>query len=362
MITNSIKSRIAKLGLVGVPFSLTLLAALGTGCTQDRGCAELGTCGGQVPVGQWELAECDAQGHCGAPRHPVTDPTADPLTTDPAQVDLTKLVICDGQGLNCGTPIPATGKFPVSHKSCSEDLYEPQTDPRLLGGEIQPARVQAIEPALFDWCDELVAGSGTKIDLEPAVFFYESAPIGRAFVKYKPDDPAHPERGGDFSAGMTRTGTYALDFPATCMRAFGASDGKPLDPVNDPMGATGNVCKQLEFQLETEGVGAGAYFNVTCDPNNGAAANRTTPIARRAGMPVDPYGCVCMYDLTSTGGPAGRYQMSDSHTIVHLLSGGFPTEATFCNKGTSLELTGAHGSYLFNLKGLRTMDLLKTGP
>jgi hypothetical protein len=297
MTNNTITSQILKRGLSGGTGFLALLATLATlplasGCAQDPLCPELGSCGGPIPVGQWVLSP--------------------------------------------------------GHGSCSEQLYLPETDPRLLGGEIQPARVQSIEPALYDWCDRLIAGAGNSIELEPPAFLYQGKPFGTGNVKYTPDDPMHPEK-GTFSAGLTRTGTYALDFPAACMRAFGATD--KADPTIDPAGGTVSVCKQLEVPLRADGLGAGAYFNVTCDPNNGQQA--------AAGIPADPAGCVCLYDLNATGGPAGRYEVVDSHTIVHLLSGGFPTKATYCNKGTSLQLTGADGAYLFGQRGLRTLDLSK---
>jgi hypothetical protein len=112
--------------------------------------------------------------------------------------------------------------------------------------------------------------------------------------------------------------------------------------MNDPNGPPVNVCKQLEVPLRQSGIGEGSYRNTTCDPN-----------------PADPAGCLCTFDVSETGGPSGTYQLSDDHTIVHLPGSNFPQRATYCNKGDSLELTGADGAYLFDVRGLRTFKLAR---
>jgi hypothetical protein len=258
-----------------------LYAALTTGCQQSVLCPALDSCGGALPVGDWVLA----------PGHP----------------------------------------------SCSEDLYVPPTDTRLVQGDLPPGRTPPPEPALFDWCLLLVTGPGANIQVKPPRFYYEDGPVGSASVKYDAD--------GHFSAGITRTGTYTLDFPAYCMRAFGAMDGKPADPVNDPNGPPVNVCKQLEVPLRASGLGEGSYRNTTCEPN-----------------PADPAGCLCAFDVTETGGPSGSFQQIDGNTLLHLPGSNFPQKVTFCNKGDRLELTGTSGAYLFDVRGLRTFDLVRAPP
>jgi len=273
----------------GARFSalLSLLALTTSGCTQEPLCEELSDCGGPVPTGDW-----------------VLDP---------------------------------------GHPSCSEDLYVPPNDTRLLGGEITPARQPTIEPALFDWCNLLVAGGGTQILLQPPRFYYESGPIGAAIVAYHPD--------GTFSAGLTRTGEFILDFPAICMRGFGATDGIPAaNPANptggpDPAGPPVDVCEQLQVPLANSGTGEGSYQNTDCYPN-----------------PEDPQGCLCSFEVTETGGPSGKYRVLDNGTIQHVSFTGFPSKANYCNTGTRLQLTGKDGEYLFNVKGLRTLDLAPAPP
>lgn len=254
----------------GALAACALIAGLAGGCKQSVLCEELGDCGGNAPIGDWLLS----------PGHP----------------------------------------------SCSEDLYIPPTDTRLVMGDQVVARTPTPEPALFDWCLLLVTHAD-NILTKPPRFYYESGPIGAATVHYGAD--------GRYSAGLTRTGTYTLDFPTMCMRAFGAKD------ITDATGAVIPVCKQLEEPLRASGIGEGSYPNTTCIPNKD-----------------DPGGCLCAFDVTETGGSAGTYQvLEDGKTIMHLPGNNFPMKATFCNKGGSLELTGADGDYLFGQRGLRTLDL-----
>lgn len=263
-------------------------AALCGGCAQEPACGELDSCGGQMPVGNWRLG--------------------------------------------------------AGHPSCSEDLYRPATDPRLLPAEVTPARQPTIEPALYDWCLLLLTGAGDGLDVGSGVvlktprFYYESDIVGDVLLTYTPDDPANPDV-GDFTASITRTGHFMLDFPAVCVRAFGATD-RP-EPTIDPSGATVNVCERLQVPLASSGIGEGSYPNVDCYPN-----------------PEDPLGCLCEFDVTETGGggTSGTYHRQGNE-ILHNPSGGFSSRATFCTQGDRLQLTGADGSYLFNFPGLRTLDL-----
>lgn len=268
------------------PPLLGALALLSTGCMQEPLCPEKDACGGAEPVGTWQL--------------------------QPGQ------------------------------SSCTEDLYVPPTDPRLRGGEVPVARQPIIEPAFFDWCTGLLTNGGMKIQTRAPVFFFDSGQVGSSSLSYTPD-PAKPGT-GTYQLGTVRTGTYFFDFPAYCMRSFGAMDGRSAYnsagmAVTDPT----NVCKQLEIPLNDSGVGEGAYQDIACNPN-----------------PSDPEGCLCQFDVGSTGGSTGNYQMLDSNTILHVTATNTPHKVTFCNKGSSLELTGENGAYLFGLKGLRTMTLAKS--
>lgn len=264
-----------------------LLSVFSAGCKQATHCAELGDCGGSIPIGTWVLA-------------------------------------------------PATATTPA-YGSCIEDLYVPVSDPRLIGGgDVPAARTAPPEPAVYDWCDALVTSSGKMITQRAGIFYPESAPVGEASVRILAD--------GSWSSGITRTGLFTLDFPAICMREFGAMDNRPIDPMNLDAG-TGDVCAQLQVAQRAAGAGPGSYQNTTCVDNK-----------------ADPGGCVCGYEDQETGGPSGYYNQLDGNTIQFLSDKNFPNLVTYCNKGDSLQLTGKDGEYLFGTRGLRTLDLKKFVP
>ena len=242
--------------------------------------------------------------------------------------------------------LPACGGDPVGNwilapmstsASCAEDLYVPPTDTRLVAGEIPPARAGIPEPALFDWCLLLVTNGGMEIQAKPPRFSVESAVVGAASVRLGAD--------GQYSVGTTRTGTYELDFPTFCMRAFGAKDGRVADPVNNPNGPPVNICKQIEIPVGESGLGEGAYRNTTCDIN-----------------PADPGGCICKFDVSAAGGSAGQYSRLSNDTLLHLPNTNFPQQVKFCQQGDRLQLTGADHAYLFDQPGLRTLDLVRAPP
>lgn len=259
-----------------------LITALTVGCQQKPLCPELGACGGPDPVGNWDLA----------PGYP----------------------------------------------SCMEDLYVPATDLRLAKPNVPPGRTAPPEPAVYDWCDQLVYGGrpadGQLAQYKQPGFYYESGQVGQANLRIYADHT--------YTLGFARTGIFLLDFPAQCVRMYGARDGQTIDPSN-PTGPTGNVCKQLEVAVAASGIGEGSYSNTICEPN-----------------PQDPGGCLCQFDVSETGGPGGPWTRIDDHTIEFILQKNFPSRVTFCNNGGTLELTGADGDYLFGVKGLRTFKMKQT--
>ena len=268
-----------------------LVAVLTSGCKQSTHCAELRDCGGDIPSGSWQLTP----------------------------------------------PTPVNGNL-ITPASCNEDLYTPASDPRLVGGAPVPAaRLPPPEPAVYDWCDMLITNSGLSIQTHAANFYAESAPVGAATVRL--------QKNGVFSAGLTVTGTYTLNFPALCMREFGAMDGRAIDP-SDPSLGTGDVCQQLQVPLRAAGVGDGADINTTCSAQG-----------------ADPGGCICKFDVQAAGGPSGYFRQISANTIQFLPNANFPQTVTYCNSGDgSLDLTGADGEYLFGVAGLRTLRLAQIVP
>jgi hypothetical protein len=265
--------------------ALVLAATLISGCAQKPLCPELGSCGGDIPFGAWALA----------PGYP----------------------------------------------SCMEDLYLPPTDTRLVTPNVPEIRTSPPEPAVFDWCDLLVASGGPEVQAFPPRFFYESGQIGTSNLRINNDADSKEHPGlYSFSVSLTRTGTFYLEFPPICVRGFGAMD-KPFDPANPE--TTGDVCHQLQAPIAASGLGEGSYRNTVC------VANPNDP-------PNNP-GCTCRFDVTETGGPSGFVKRLGASTLEFTLQTTFPNKVTYCNHGESLDLTAADGDYLFAVKGLRTFKM-----
>jgi hypothetical protein len=280
--------------------TLAVLAALAAGCKQATLCSALGACGGGAPIGI----------------KPGTD----------------------------GNWILAPG-----HGSCAETLYIQASDPRLQAGTLPESGTAYPEPAVYDWCILLVAGPGgsTSNLVNAPRLYQENAAYGFVTLKFQPD--------GHFSSGITHTGTFLLDLPAYCVSAFGAAMGQ-VDPT-DPTSPVVDVCKRLEPPIYSAEISTGAYKNLQCDPN-------TAELRAQLGLDgaADPGGCLCRYDLNATGGPAGTYELLDASTIRDFpdaVYSNYPQESTYCLHGDELQLTGADGSYLFDQKGLRTLDLVR---
>jgi hypothetical protein len=250
---------------------MSLLATLGAGCKQPLLCEPLSTCGGDIPFGDW-----------------VMD---------------------------------------MGHGSCSDDLYTPPPDPRLVQADIPAARTPIPEPALYDWCQQLVTGPGANIVMRPPPFlFAESPPVGNATLHY---DPA-----GTYRLTTTRSGTFVINYPPYCMRAFGAMN----------KGAV-NVCDQLTVGLPLK-VNPKKYRHILCQPDS------NDPLTS---------GCDCRFDLSDVQESQGSFGLKGSHTLLHRPGVNFPEEALYCNTAnTRLQLSAADGEYLFDRIGLRTMDLVKT--
>lgn len=236
--------------------------------------------------------------------------------------------LCQELG-DCGGDLIGSWALGPGHESCSEDVTAPPSDTRLRGGDVPPQRVPAPEQAFADWCSGLIAGTENVLHAPPS-FFSESMPFGSATVRYHAD--------GTYSMGLARTGSFYFEFSATCMRQFGAVDGRSPPNTTDP---PTNVCKQLQVPLAMSGGGEGSYRNVTCDPN-----------------PAEPLGCLCFFDVAEVSGSGGKYQIVGGNQILHTPNTpGFSFRATYCRDGDSLQLTGADGSYLLNKPALRTLDL-----
>ncbi len=260
-------TRLAKLATLA---TLALPMAM-TGCKQPSLCPGISVCGGDLPVGDWVLA--------------------------------------------------------AGHPSCSDDLYTPAADPRLVGGDLPAARTPPPEPALYDWCQLLVATDAP--DITNTVYklpnlYAESAEVGAAVIHYSADR--------HFKISTTRTGTFTADFSAYCMRAFGAVD-TPATSTTPVV----TVCQKLTASLNAR-VRA-QYTNIGCSDYEG--------------------GCFCTFDLSDWQESSGIADAPSGGSMRHLFSNDFPQNVSYCASGDNLQLMASGGEYLFDRLGLRTLDLVR---
>lgn len=244
---------------------------------------------------------------------------------------------------DCGGPVPV-GNWTLYNavtksigSSCSEDIYVPPTDLRLPGGIVPAARTAPPEPALYDWCDQLITqayNSQSGIVVTAANFYTPDIQVGVASISYT---------NTNYTAGLGRTGDFTLTFPNLCMKEFGATNGNPVVANGAPVGDPVDLCKQLEVPLHAAGNGSGAIPDTTCNLDTD---------------PNDQGGCVCTFTANEEGGGAGTYLVTGSNTLLNLPGKDFPQKVTYCNTGTELQLTGGDGQYLFGTLGLRTLDLV----
>jgi hypothetical protein len=241
---------------------------------------------------------------------------------------------CSELGTCGGNPV-GDWVLAAGHPSCSEQLYRAPIDPRLAKGDQPAARLPLPEESLYDWCDALIFKTDDPNSVDSnhlARFSVADQTVGAAWIHY--------DGAGNYAALLTKTGTYVAEYPSGCVRAFGAMD--------DATG--GGVCTQVQAYLAAK---SSVGRNIAC-----------------VSTPNDPTGgCTCRFSISIQSGGSGTYKPASSNTIVHQLTARFPDKsqaadfpsyATFCNKGTSLQLTGADGGYLFNEPGLRTLDLQAT--
>ena len=186
----------------------------------------------------------------------------------------------------------------------------------MFGRPVPAARQPQPEPAYSDWCRGLVYKADATVANYP-LFFAESAPYGVARISYRDD--------GTYDIGFTRTGIYTLGFSAACMRQYGAQAS----------------CADLQAPLALSGANDGSFTNVLCAEGSEAGS------------------CDCTFELVAVSTDRGVYTALGNE-IVHRTTSpaaGFPSTATFCQEGNSLELSGARSTFLYNKSGLRTISL-----
>jgi hypothetical protein len=180
-------------------------------------------------------------------------------------------------------------------------------------------------------------GLGKDIQVVPPRFYYDSGQIGAATVKYDADH---------FSAGLTRSGQFTLDFPAYCVTAFGALDNQAVDPTaapGDPLLTPVDRCKRLQVPSSSRG-------QRRLLPAHGLREEQGRS-ARQLRLQVHVRRRRDGWTVGALLRPGRRH-----HARARLE---LPTEGQLLRAGRSAAAHGTAGAYLFDVRGLRTFDLVR---
>jgi hypothetical protein len=295
---------------LAVALGLGAACAVGCGGGAEGGCPALASCGGD-PTGAWKAAAADAcQYRAVRPAQPA---------------DVNAFV---GKGVLAPTFAPP-----------------------------QPQPVMLQQSTSGDWCSGLVYSTGM---VGYANLWHDAPAFADGQVSFKPDHtygvtltfstPGYANGGGDPDAG-TGTGAAAgpgsntTHFAPICLLAYGANPS----------------CADLSAGLTT--------FYKPVPPSTASFQNIQC-------APASDGGCDCSYVYVVVVQDSGNWSVSgntlleDSTMGTYSYNGLFlttqgapsqvptqPMQATFCGQNGQLLLTGANGSSLSWVTGLRTMKL-----
>ncbi|HVY32740.1 MAG TPA: hypothetical protein VHB79_39665 [Polyangiaceae bacterium] len=311
-------------------------------CANGSLCPGLGACGGDLD-GSWQSSDQQAPVCLDGPYYtPATVPQPG------VALDLTRY----------GRPSPVAGQAPSP-------------------------------PTLAEWCDELVLQNDpSQLLLSAPSFQFQDAPIAGFTIGF---DAATRS----YSAGFARVGRFSQYYSSTCISRFGQDpDNCPgvqaallaVDPNSQAscsaapsggcsctyQGSGGAAmlagaqltCSLIAIVLNNAPNGAPAqknadgssiYNNVACVPSSGRS------------------GCDCGFDVSYRTEEKGSYKVVGTTVTTYPLKatgspgngkGGldYSAEATFCQRGDELELSGAGAAYLLNRAPLRTVRLFRQAP
>jgi hypothetical protein len=319
-------------------------------------------------------------------------------------------------GLLCILPACANGSLCPGLGACGGDLdgswqssdqqdpvcldgpyYTPATVPQpgvaldlTRYGRPSPVAGQAASPpTLAEWCDELVLQSDpNQLLLSAPNFQFQDAPIAGFNIAF---DGATLS----YAAGFARVGRFAQYYSSACISRFGR------DPNNCPAVQAAFLAVDANSQASCSAAPSGgcsctyqsssgaatlAGEQLTCSltaivlnnaPNGAQAQKNADGSAIYSNVACVPSsgrgGCDCGFDVSYRTEEKGSYKVVGSTVTTYPLKatgspgngkGGldYSAEATFCQRGDELELSGAGAAYLLNRAPLRTVQLSRKAP
>ncbi len=211
--------------------------------------------------------------------------------------------------------------------SCMNDVWVAPQNASLIN---QPPPVQGEPPpeqTAANWCSEMVIKADKSISkINP---WFPALPLRDGAIQYSAS--------GTFNVQINYFGLLEVGFARGCFESQG-------------------------FVVVAEGAG-GSAGTLTCSEFNTHLAERLSTEPNIQGVTCTDDGeggCACVYNLLMVTGANGTWSTSGA-VLNHYdkVTGEVVSRADYCVKGSELELSGHHRTFLFNQPALRSLVLSK---
>jgi hypothetical protein len=178
--------------------------------------------------------------------------------------------------------------------------------------------MQLPEATNLDWCSNLIINLDSARSVRTAAYYARDMPLTAATFEYKDD--------GGFNVGMTRRARFDQHYSRTCMTQYGYAGD----------------CSSLKDALEKHSEGNPAVSRFECAEQ------------RLKG------GCDCSFQYEEVSVLNGVFNVQ-SGAISHFSQSPALrySQAGFCVRGDSLEISGRDNSFVLDRLGLRSVELTR---
>jgi hypothetical protein len=224
---------------------------------------------------------------------------------------------------NCGgNPVEKWAQLPRGEETpgtyCQEIVHVPPVEATLRNQLLPVNRQRLPEKQTADWCSELIITGDQKEAIKNHNYWWEDLPYINGFLEYSSD--------GTYRADLTRKGFVDRWYSQTCLRKYGYAGS----------------CEDFRAAFERANQGAGEYNTFECKENTQRG------------------GCDCSFLIFEVNKLYGSYAQQGS-TITHYPASPVDhfSQADICVQNDKIQVSGKNNSYLWDMKGLRTIEMVK---
>jgi hypothetical protein len=226
-----------------------------------------------------------------------------------------ELSSCGGDPTDKWAQLPRGEETPGSY--CQEIIHKPPIESHLRDQLLPVARQRLPEKAAADWCSELVVTADQNEAIKTHNYWWENLPYHAGFLEYSSD--------GTYRADLTRKGFVDRWYSQTCLRKYGYAGS----------------CKDFQEAFEKANKGAGEYNTFEC-------------------LESPRGGCDCSFQIFEVNKLFGSYSKQGS-TLTHFPASPVDhfSQASMCVQGDKIQISGQDNSFLWDMPGLRTIELVR---